>query len=83
MTAFWNLTWKRFADLTGIWWATALHVWKDVKSQWAERQESFKASNKVKHSETISLVFCGLLAGRDINEIIHKYKNDPVQTNLL
>lgn len=58
-------------------------MWKDVKSQWAERQESFKASNIVKQSETISLVFCGLLAGGDINEIIHKYNNNDIQTNLL
>lgn len=66
-----------------MWLETALNMWKDVKSQWAERQESFKASNKVKHNETISLVFCGLLAGWDINEIIHKYENDPAHTNLL
>lgn len=51
---------------------------KDVKSQWAEWQDSVKTSNKGKHSETIILVFCGLLAGRDINKIIRKYKNDPV-----
>lgn len=57
-------------------------MWEDVKSLWAERQESFKASNKGQHSETISLVFCGLLAGGDINKLIRKYKNDPVQTNL-
>lgn len=66
-----------------MWLMTAFQMWKDVKSQWAEWQESFKASNKVKHSETISLVFRGPLPERDINEIIHKYKNDPVQTNLL
>lgn len=62
---------------------TSFHMWKEVKSEWAERQESFKASNKVKHSETISLVFCGLLAGGDINKIILKYNNNAVQTNLL
>lgn len=66
-----------------MWLTTAFHMRKDVKSQWAEGQESFKASYKGKHSETISLVFCGLLAVRDINEIIHKYKNDRIQTNLL
>lgn len=45
-------------------------------------KESFKASNKGQHSETIILVLCGPLAGREVNKITSKYENDPNETNL-
>lgn len=49
------------------------HVGGNVQSVGAVRQESFKASKKVKHSETICLVCFELLAGRETNKNTHYY----------
>lgn len=84
MTAFWiELKNDLLSDLSGMWLITAFHMQKDVKSQWAEWPESFKASD----SETQWNNYPGILWAfgkrRKLTRSFISEKNDPVETILL